>query len=114
MKKMIKRAARVLALLARAAETRQKFLLALGHPTLRLRGREVMALRSTINGADKILSIRAIRVREGSAEACCPRSPSSAIKTRRLAFRGDYCERGRSPTSDEGKLRRVSVLDRRC
>lgn len=57
-------APRVRALLARATGTRQKFLLASGHPTLRLRGREVTALRSAINGADKILGIRAIRARE--------------------------------------------------
>ena len=59
-----KRAARVRALLARSAGTRQKFLFALGHPTLRLRGREVTALQSAINDADKILGIHAIRVRE--------------------------------------------------
>jgi len=64
MKEVRKRAARVGTLLARAAGTRQKFLLASGHPTLRLRGREVTALRSAINGANKILGIRAIRVRE--------------------------------------------------
>jgi len=59
-----RRAARVRALLARLAGTRQKFFLALGHPTLRLRGREVTALQSAINDTDKILDIHAIRVRE--------------------------------------------------
>lgn len=100
--------------MARAAGTLRKFLLALGHPTLRLRGREVTALQSAINGADKILGIRAIRVRkEVQRRVVLYR----AVETRRslIVFCGNLSRPGGSEYRTRGReLRRVSVLDRRC
>lgn len=116
MKEMRKRAVRARALLARAAGTRQKFLLALGHPTLRLRGRGGDGTRSAINGADKILGIRAIRVRE-EVQWRAVRIFFRAIETRPSRV---FCEIITSglPTprraGGRGGLRRVSILDRRC
>jgi len=85
-----KRAARVRALLARLAGTRQKFFLALGHPTLRLRGREVTALQSAINDTDKILDIHAIR---GIGRKCkCASFAFSVARSRRNHLLRNYYE----------------------